>query len=44
VGLAWNLEGLESFLLSLLPQGLSWQNGNSVNALMFMPAFYLSPT
>jgi arylsulfatase A-like enzyme len=42
IGLAYGIfEGLESFLLSLLPQGLSWQNGNSVDALIFMPALYL---
>jgi arylsulfatase A-like enzyme len=43
IGLAYGiLEGLESFLLSLLPQGLSWQNGNSVDALLYMPVFYLA--
>ena len=42
IGLGYGIiEGLESFLLSLLPQGLSWQNGNSVDALMYMPVFYL---
>ncbi|MEP7327333.1 MAG: sulfatase [Gemmatimonadota bacterium] len=35
------IEGLESFGLSLLPAGLSWSNGNSVEAMMFMPVFYL---
>ena len=36
------LEGLESYMLSLLPQGLSWNNGNSVDALRYMPALYLA--
>jgi glucan phosphoethanolaminetransferase (alkaline phosphatase superfamily) len=34
------IEGVESFLLSLLPNGLSWYNGNSVDAVLHMPAFY----
>ena len=42
VGIAYGiLEGLESYLLSLLPQGLSWTNGNSVDALRYMPVLYL---
>jgi arylsulfatase A-like enzyme len=42
LGLAYGvIEGLESYLLSLLPQGLSWTNGNSVDALRYMPVLYL---
>jgi arylsulfatase A-like enzyme len=43
VGIAYGIfEGLESFLLSLLPQGLSWTNGNSVDALRYLPVLYLA--
>ena len=43
VGIAYGIfEGLESYLLSLLPQGLSWTNGNSVDALRYMPVLYLA--
>lgn len=41
VGLGYGMiEGVESFILSLLPHGLSWQNGNSAQALMYMPVLY----
>jgi arylsulfatase A-like enzyme len=43
IGIAYGiLEGLESFLLSLLPQGLSWTNGNSIDALRYLPVLYLA--
>jgi arylsulfatase A-like enzyme len=43
VGITYGvLEGLESYLLSLLPEGLSWANGNSIDALRYMPALYLA--
>ena len=42
LGLLYGLfEGAESFFLSLYPQGRSWQTGNSVEAVLFMPAFYV---
>src|SRR5262245_30326203 len=42
LGLLYGLcEGAESFFLSLYAQGRSWQTGNSVAALLFMPTFYL---
>jgi arylsulfatase A-like enzyme len=43
VGLGYGLfEAVESYLLSLLSGGLSWRNGNSVNALWTVPVLYLA--
>lgn len=42
MGLAYGIvEGTESFILSLIPNALSWRNGNSVEAMMVMPVLYL---
>ncbi len=45
MGLGYGLfEGTESFILSRIPNALSWDNGNSVEAMMVMPVVYLVPT
>jgi arylsulfatase A-like enzyme len=42
MGLGYGLfEGTESFILSRIPNALSWENGNSVEAMMVMPGLYL---
>lgn len=42
IGLGYGIfEGTESFILSLIPNALSWRNGNSVEAMMVMPVIYL---
>jgi arylsulfatase A-like enzyme len=42
MGLGYGIiEGTESFVLSQIPNALSWRNANSVQALMVMPLLYL---
>ncbi len=42
MGLGYGLfEGTASFILSLIPNALSWNNGNTVEAMMVMPVVYL---